>query len=111
MKNYDFGEIIPPASYYEEQIVKKESALRLMEIYSQAGAILNQADPILRDIPDEEERISLLRSLGGVMADIWIKLESPIVRQFPDLDPDEGTEWLDNLKMKRASRSNSENIE
>lgn len=97
--------------HYEVHIVKKECAQRLMEIYSQAGEILNKADPILRNIPEEEERKFLLRSLGGVMADIWIKLGSPIVRQYPELDPDEGTEWLDNLKMKRTGRNNSENKE
>jgi hypothetical protein len=89
--------------------VEKEAAQRLMKIFSEAGESLNLADPIIRNISDEEERTTLLRALGGLMADIWIKLESPIVRQFPDLDPDEGTEWLERLKAKRGNKQNTKN--
>ena len=66
----------------------RDDAEQLMRIYSSIGELLNSADPIIRNISEESERKELLRPLGEVMADLWLKLESPIVKQFPDLDPD-----------------------
>ncbi len=66
----------------------RDDAERLMRIYSNIGDLLNSADPIIRNISNENERKRLLRPLGHMMADLWLKLESPIVKQFPDLDPD-----------------------
>ena len=66
----------------------RDDAEQLMRIYSRIGELLNSADPIIRNISDENERKRLLRSLGEMMADLWLKLESPLVKQFPELDPD-----------------------
>jgi len=38
-----------------------------MSIYSQVGNLLNSADPILRNIPDEGHRKKMLKGLGGLM--------------------------------------------
>jgi hypothetical protein len=66
----------------------RDDAEQLMRIYSSIGDLLNSADSIIRNISDENEKKRLLRLLGEMMADLWLKLESPIVKQFPDLDPD-----------------------
>jgi hypothetical protein len=68
--------------------MEKKTAEKLMEIYRQVGEILNNADPIIRNIEDDETKKQLIRPLGEVMADLWIKLERPIVKMYPDLDPD-----------------------
>lgn len=38
-------------------------------------------------IGDEDERRAFRKALGECIADTIIKLERPIVRQFPDLEP------------------------
>ena len=68
--------------------MNKTDAEKLMEIYERAGLVLSEADPILRNISDEEERKSYLYPLGEMLLDIWGKLQRPIVKQFPELDPD-----------------------
>jgi hypothetical protein len=68
--------------------MNKENAQKLMEIYNAIGSLLNEADPIIRQLGDENLRKQLQKPLGEVMADIWIKLERPIVKIFPELDPD-----------------------
>jgi hypothetical protein len=64
------------------------AAERLMKIYGRLGHVLNEADPILRAIGDEDERKTHLRALGTMMSDVWLNLMLPIVREHPDLDPD-----------------------
>jgi len=68
--------------------MNREDAKQLMKIYSSIGELLNSADPIIRNIPDKNERTKILRSLGDMMTDLWLKLERPIVKQFPEFDPD-----------------------
>ena len=88
--------------------MEKIDAKKLMEIYQRAGSILSEADPILRKIVDEAERKKFLRPLGEMLLDIWDKLERPIVKKFPDLDPDKDTEWFKALEKKRNNKiSNS----
>lgn len=65
----------------------RDTAEKLMAIYARLGAVLNEADPLLRPLP-EEERLPYLRALGGMMGDLWIDLQWPIVREHPELDPD-----------------------
>ena len=59
-----------------------------MAIYHQVGDTLNQAEPLLRAIPNEQERTQHLRALGTMMADVWTELMAPIVREHRELDPD-----------------------
>ena len=66
----------------------KNDARKLMEIFSNVGALLNSADPIIRKIQDEDEKQRFLNGLGGIMADLWLNLEHQIVKKYPDLDPD-----------------------
>ena len=54
-----------------------------MEIYGRLGNVLNEAEPLLRALVDEEEKKSHLRSLGTMMQDVWIQLMLPIVREHP----------------------------
>lgn len=63
-------------------------AQQLMEIYHRLGLVMNEADLVIRSISDEEERKAHLQSLGCLMGDLWIGLQMPIVRQYPQLDPD-----------------------
>ncbi len=64
------------------------TAEKLMAIYRRLGDVLNEAEPLLRTLPDESERIAHQRALGSMMADVWIELMLPIVREHKELDPD-----------------------
>lgn len=63
------------------------TAQKLMLVYERMGMVINDADAIMRTLP-ETERHEHLRSLAGVMEHLWFKLQLPIVREHRDLDPD-----------------------
>ena len=63
------------------------TAQKLMEIYARLNGVINEADPIIRTLP-EAERMAYLHALGALMAVVWSKLQLPIVREHRDLDPD-----------------------
>jgi hypothetical protein len=62
-------------------------AEQLMAIYGRVSAGLNEASDIVFSLP-ESERAPHLHGLGNMMADLWLKLQLPIVGEFPELDPD-----------------------
>jgi len=64
------------------------TAEKLMAIYHRRGDVLNEADPLIREIPDETEQKQHLRTLGTMIQEVWLELMAPIVREHRDLDPD-----------------------
>ena len=64
-----------------------ETAKKLMAVYERLGGVINEADDIIRPLP-EAERSTHLRALAVVMQHLWANLQHPIVREHPDLDPD-----------------------
>jgi hypothetical protein len=67
--------------------MKRSCAEQLMTIYEGVSAKLNEASNFVHSLP-ESERAPHLQALGGAMADLWLKLQLPIVREHPELDPD-----------------------
>lgn len=63
------------------------TAQKLMSIYERLNAVINDADSVMRTLPEPERRAHLV-ALAGVMGDVWTSLQRPIVREHPDLDPD-----------------------
>jgi hypothetical protein len=63
------------------------TAQKLMAVYKRMGEAMNQADSIIRVLP-ETERTTHLRALGEMMGHLWFKLQHPVVREHRDLDPD-----------------------
>jgi len=63
------------------------TAFKLMTVYERLGKPFNDALEIVDTLP-EAERSEHIRALGDMMGDLWFKLQLPIVRQHPDLDPD-----------------------
>jgi hypothetical protein len=84
--------------------MEKADAEKLMKINERSGSVLSEADAVLRRIADEAERKSFLYPLGEMIADIWDKLQGPIVKKFPDLDPDNDTEWYQDVMNKRMNK-------
>ena len=68
--------------------MNRSTAEALLDVYARAAGVLNEAVALLQEIPEEGERKKLLRGLGTVMGSLWGDLQAPVVRQFPDLDPD-----------------------
>ena len=66
----------------------RATAERLMSLYHRLGDLLNEATRIVDTIPSEEEQRLLRRPLGELMQTSWLEFAAPIVRQYPDLDPD-----------------------
>lgn len=63
------------------------SARQLMAVYDRIGREINEADSIIRTLP-EAERAEHLHALAGMIGYLWSKLQAPIVREHRDLDPD-----------------------
>jgi hypothetical protein len=63
------------------------TAQQLMSMYERMGKIINEADNIIRTLPDTE-RPEHLRALAGLIDHLWSRLQLPIVREYKDLDPD-----------------------
>lgn len=60
-----------------------------MLVYERIGKNINEADSVVRTLP-EAERSEHLRALAGMIDYLWSRLQAPIVREHRDLDPDAG---------------------
>lgn len=63
-------------------------AAALMEQLVALSAPLNALTELSFQIPDAEERSALRKAVGGVMGIVYTDLMRPLIRQYPDLDPD-----------------------
>jgi len=70
-------------------MMEKSSAARVIKALLRLDEQLNAVDAELRQLPDDAERKALLRALGTIMLDLDAGLIRPLVRQYPDLDPDQ----------------------
>lgn len=68
--------------------MEKSSAEKVIKAVLQLDVQLNEVDAQLRELPDDAERKALLRALGTIILDLDSELIRPLVRQYPDLDPD-----------------------
>jgi len=49
---------------------------------------LNSATLLAAKVESKDEQDSLRRAIGNVIQVIYIDLMRPVIRQYPDLDPD-----------------------
>lgn len=63
------------------------TAQKLMSIYQRIGVAISEADPVIRTLP-ESERSRYLRGIADMTMFIWDVFQHPIVREYPELDPD-----------------------
>jgi len=68
--------------------MEKALASKLIDSVLQLSGQLNDIDAQLLALPEGAERETLLRALGSVMFELDSGLIRPLVRQYPDLDPD-----------------------
>ena len=65
----------------------QDTAQKLMALYQRIGLALSEADTVIRTLP-QPERLEHLTGLADTVMQIWNKLQLPVVRQYPELDPD-----------------------
>jgi hypothetical protein len=70
--------------------MERTEARSILRAVESLGGELNKIDGLIRDLPDGSERKALLQALGGVMGTLVTDIVHPIVRQYPELDPDKG---------------------
>jgi hypothetical protein len=68
--------------------MEKTLAAQVIDSVLQLSGQLNGIDEQLQALPEGAEREALLRALGSVMFELDSGLIRPLVRQYPDLDPD-----------------------
>ena len=68
--------------------MNKDLATEIMAATAKVGAELNKVSDIIEQISDIPERTKFRRGIAGLMADIFIKIERPIIQEHPELDPD-----------------------
>ena len=84
--------------------MERNIAEKLMKIFCSLGNPLNEASKIVEQISDEKERTIMRRGLGEIMARIFTELETHIIRQYPEFDPDKDSDWLKTLKPKNPDK-------
>jgi hypothetical protein len=66
----------------------RATAIALIQHLRALDGPLNSATELTRDIADPDERRRIRRELGQLILQIHANLTLPIVRQYPDLDPE-----------------------
>jgi len=84
--------------------MEREIAKKIMAELERLGAAMNDVVSIIEDINDEKEKKKFRRELGDLMGKSFTNIMCPIIREYPDLDPDIKTDWYKNLQKKRKSK-------
>lgn len=72
----------------ENEIMDKKLASEIINSAMELGAVCNKIEPLLRRITEDDERKEFLRCLGKIMGDVNINMILPIIKKYPELDPD-----------------------
>ncbi|QTN25660.1 hypothetical protein HZ992_12200 [Rhizobacter sp. AJA081-3] len=68
--------------------MNKDSAEAMMKKLLELSEAMDQVCSLIDQLESEEERMELRRGMSGMLADVYTELMRPIIRQFPELDPD-----------------------
>jgi hypothetical protein len=72
--------------------MKHETAKKFVEAANKIDEILGNLDPISFEIDDEEERKKIRRAMASVFVTLYEQLTREVVKDYPDLHPDTGTQ-------------------
>ncbi len=67
--------------------MERDLAARMVEVAQSMTEPLDRLAALTEQIADEDERRDFRRRLAQIMGDIYPDLLTPIIRQYPDLDP------------------------
>lgn len=68
--------------------MKKDSAEALMTKLLELSQAMDDVCSLIDKLDSEEEKKELRRGMSGMLADVYTELMRPIIRRFPELDPD-----------------------
>jgi hypothetical protein len=69
-------------------MIDRDSAERLMVNFMTISEALNAAATTISHFPEQEEQRCFRRAVGEIGNTLYLDLMRPIIKQFPDLDPD-----------------------
>ena len=72
--------------------MKRETAKKFVEAANKIDEILGNLDPVSFEIDDEEERKKIRRAMASVFVTLYEQLTREVVKDYPDLHPDTGTQ-------------------
>jgi len=87
--------------------MEKETAKKIMESLERLGDALNDLAADIENIKDIEEKKKYRRGVGELMGRSYTDIMSPIVREYPELDPDKDSNWSKDIQKKRESKKNT----
>jgi hypothetical protein len=82
----------------------RQTAEKLAQALVAHDAHVNSICEIVETIPDAAERKELRRAIGAIFEGSFDVL-LPVMRQYPEFDPDKDKEWFKEMKARRASRN------
>jgi hypothetical protein len=68
--------------------MEKPLAARFIETSVALDAPINKLLDLVAEIADPEEKAAFNRAVGDLMGLVFARLMVPVLRQYPDLDPD-----------------------
>ena len=81
----------------------RPTAEKLAQVLLSVDAQVNALAQIVETIPDPAEQKELRRAIGTIFEGSFDVL-LPVIRQYPEFDPDKDTEWFKEMKARRAAR-------
>jgi hypothetical protein len=84
----------------------RPTAEKLAAALKKLDVQMNEVVAIVETIDDVAERKALRHALGETMCASFDVLW-PLIRQYPDLDPDKDTQWHKDREARRAERKGS----
>jgi hypothetical protein len=67
--------------------MERDLAVQMIEVAQSMTEPLDRLATLTEQIANEDERRDFRRRLAQIMGDIYPDLLTPIIRQYPDLDP------------------------
>lgn len=68
--------------------MERDVAEQILNEFMALSQPLNAATEVATAIDEIDERNAVLRGIGDIMGRVYTDLMIPIIRQYPDLDPD-----------------------
>ena len=87
--------------------MEKETAKKIMVSLERLGEALNDLATEIEKIKDIEEKKRYRRGVGELMGMSYTDIMRPIIREYPELDPDKDLDWNRDIQKKRKSKKNT----
>ncbi len=71
------------------------------------GEVLNGLAAEIEKIKDIEEKKKYRRGVGELMGRSYTDIMLPIIREYPELDPDKDLDWNKDIQKKRKPKKNT----